>query len=173
MPSALSIRREHRADGAAIRAVHTAAFGNDAEANLVDALRQHAAPLVSLVAEDRGEIVGHVLFSPVILAMRPELTMMGLAPMAVMPMRQRQGIGAQLIAVGLDQCRDLKACAVVVLGHPTYYPRFGFVPAAGFSIRSEYDVPDDVFMIRELRDGALAGVEGIVRYHSAFLEFGL
>src|SRR5215467_11093036 len=169
----MNIRSEHVDDQQAIRAVHCASFGDDSEADLVDALRRFASPLISLVAEDDLEIVGHILFSLVTLETKRDLRLMGLAPMAVTPNRQRQGIGSQLVTEGLRQCLSLNADAVVVLGHPTYYPRFGFVPASRFSIRSVYDVADDVFMIRELRRGALVGAEGIVRYHPVFAELDL
>jgi putative acetyltransferase len=169
----MNIRDEQPDDAQAIRSVNRAAFGNDAEADLVDSLRRHAAPLISLVAEDHGGIVGHILFSPAMLETKPEVQIMGLAPMAVVPKRQRQGIGSQLVAEGILRCQALNADAVVVLGHPAYYPRFGFVPASRFSIRSVYDVADDVFMIRELRAGALSGVDGIIRYHPVFAELDL
>jgi putative acetyltransferase len=97
--------------------------------------------------------------------------LMGLAPMAVVPARQRQGIGARLIAVGLERCGQLGAAAVVVLGHADYYPRFGFTPASRFGLRCEYDVPDDVFMVRELAGGGLTGLAGTIRYHPVFGRF--
>ena len=94
---------------------------------------------------------------------------MGLAPMAVAPARQRQGVGSALARAGIAACRDLGFGAVIVLGHPEYYPRFGFVPASRFGLRSEYDVPDDVFMAMELKPGALHGRgPGTIRYHPAF-----
>ncbi|HMC54572.1 MAG: GNAT family N-acetyltransferase [Acidobacteria bacterium] len=163
----MNIRPEREADTPAIRRVNLAAFETSKEAELVDALREQAAPLVSLVAEDAGAIVGHILFSPVTLIGHPEITMMGLAPMAVMPARQRQGIGSALVRDGLDACKRLGASAVVVVGHAAYYPRFGFTPASRFGIRCEYDVPDDVFMMLEISAGGLQGKSGIVRYHSA------
>ena len=165
------IRDERPGDADSIRAVNLAAFETSTEADLVDALRQRATPLISLVAEDDGSIVGHVLFSPVTLVSQPEVALMGLAPMAVVPASQRQGTGSMLAHEGLERCRRLDAAAVVVIGHPEYYRRFGFVPAVRRSLRSEYDVPEEFFMVRELRDGALNGLSGTIRYHPVFAEF--
>jgi putative acetyltransferase len=162
------IRTELPADIPAIRAVNLAAFETSSEADLVEALRTQADPLISLVAVTDDTAVGHILFSPVTLAGHEDLAMMGLAPMAVLPARQRQGVGSALIREGLDRCRQQGIHAVIVLGHADYYPRFGFVPASRFGLRSEYDVPDDVFMAIELADGALQGRSGLARYHPAF-----
>ena len=164
----MNVRPEKADDLAAVRAVNEAAFETAAEANLVDALRGTAQPLVSLVAELSGSVVGHILFSPVTLAPQSGLTLMGLGPMAVLPAYQRQGIGSALVSEGLARCKALGCDAVVVLGHPAYYPRFGFVAASRYGIRSEYGVPDDVFMILELRPGSLRGVSGKVSYDEAF-----
>jgi putative acetyltransferase len=166
----MHIREEQAADIPAIRAVNLAAFETATEADLVDALRSEVTPIVSLVAEDAGVIVGHIMFTPVTLATpaaNPEM-LMGLAPMAVTPEWQRRGIGSRLIVEGLARCGGLGAAAVVVLGHAEYYPRFGFAPASRFGLRCEYDVPDDVFMARELIDDGLKGVTGTVRYHPVF-----
>jgi len=152
------IREEQQGDAERIRAVNLAAFETSTEADLVDALRRQATPLISLVAEEDTNIVGHILFSPVTLANESGLALMGLAPMAVVPSRQRQGVGSSLVREGLERCRQLNAAAVVVLGHSEYYPRFGFLPALSLSLRSEYDVPEEVFMVRDLRDGALSGL---------------
>ena len=165
------IRDERPVDVDSIRAVNLAAFETTTEADLVDALRRRATPLFSLVAEDGANVVGHILFSPVTLASEPGLTLMGLAPMAVVPSRQRQGVGSSLVREGLDRCRQVNAAGVVVLGHPEYYPRFGFLPAARLFLRCEYDVPEEVFMVRELREGAVCGLSGTIRYHSVFGEF--
>ena len=165
------IRPERADDLARVREVNLTAFETDLEANLVEALRAQARPLVSLVAvsDDADDIiVGHILFSPVTLSSQPDLPIMGLAPMAVVPTRQRQGIGSDLVRAGIDACRDTGCVAVVVLGHAEYYPRFGFVPAARFELVSEYDVPDDVFMAMELTAGVLRGNAGTIRYHPAF-----
>lgn len=162
------IRPEQPEEIAGIRHVNLAAFGAAAEADLVDALRQHARPFLSLVAVEEDEVVGHIAFSPVTLAPHPDLRIAGLAPMAVVPSRQRQGIGSSLVHAGLQEARRLGFEAVVVLGHAGYYPRFGFRTASSFGLVSEYDVPDEVFMALELRSGALRGYGGTIRYHSAF-----
>jgi putative acetyltransferase len=164
----MHIRPEAPADIPGTRSVNLTAFKRDAEANLVDLLREQAKPNVSLVAEDGGAIVGHILFTPVTLMDHPELRIMGLAPLAVVPAKQRQGIGSALIHDGLERCRQLGFGAVVVLGHAEYYPRFGFAPASRFGLGCEYDVPEDVFMALELEAGILNGKSGTIRYHPAF-----
>ncbi len=148
--------------------MNTAAFETRLEADLVDTLRQTAQPIVSLVADRAGTIVGHILFSPVTLSGTPDAKIMGLAPMAVLPSEQRRGIGSALVREGLTRCKHLGYGAVVVIGHRNYYPRFGFKPAARFNLRSEYDVPDDVFMALELTPSYLQGKSGAIQYHSAF-----
>jgi putative acetyltransferase len=162
------IRSERPGDWEAVRAINLTAFDTAAEANLVDDLRKTADPLVSLVAIEESEIVGHILFSPVSLAGAPELRLMGLAPMAVAPARQRQGIGAALVSAGLERCRVLGIDAVVVLGHPDYYPRFGFTEAVTRGLASEYDVPPEYFLIQELNEGCLSDRAGTIAYHPAF-----
>jgi putative acetyltransferase len=162
------VRPEQDGDRAAVRAVNAAAFASTAEADLVAALREQARQLVSLVAESGGVVVGHILFSPVTIDGRAGLKIMGLAPMAVSPEQQRRGVGTALVKAGLELCRQLGAGAAVVLGHPSYYPRFGFQPAARFGIGCEYDAPEDAFMLLELQPGYLRGVSGTARYHAAF-----
>ena len=163
----MQIRRERAHDIGRIRHVNEAAFGASVEANLVDALRDSDEQL-SLVADDDGVIVGHILFSPVTLSSHPGLRIMALGPMAVVPERQRQGIGSALVRRGVDECRRLGATAIVVVGHPTYYPRFGFAPGSRVGLACEYDVPDDVFMVLELEEGVLNGKAGTIRYLPAF-----
>jgi putative acetyltransferase len=166
----MHIRRERAADIDAVYAIHAAAFPTAAEAHLVNALRANASPIMSLVAEDAGSLIGHILFTPVTLADDTGVSMMGLAPMAVIPARQRCGAGSALVAAGLAECKALGVAAVVVLGHPHYYPRFGFVPASRFGIASVYDAPDEAFMALELVPGILSGLSGTVHYHKAFDE---
>jgi putative acetyltransferase len=161
------IRAERAADHPAIRAVNEAAFGGREEADLVEALRADGAVLLSLVAEIEGQIVGHVLFGRMsIESPTGAVPAVALAPMAVVPGHQRQGIGSQLIRAGLDLMRSLGEQIVIVVGHPAYYPRFGFssVTASGL------DAPfrREAFMALELEPCALDGVRGRVRYPAAF-----
>jgi len=164
----MHIRAERQDDVPAVRAVNVAAFETSAEADLVDLVRERASPIISLVADDDGAVVGHILFSPVTLEGHPEVRVAGLAPMAVVPSRQHQGIGSLLVHEGLATCRQLGFGAVVVLGHADFYPRFGFTPSTRFGLRSEYDVPEDVFMALEFEGGVLRGKSGTIRYHPAF-----
>ncbi len=166
--SRVRIRAEEKQDWGAVHAVNASAFETPAEANLVDALREQAAPVISLIAETNGVIVGHIMFSPVSLSGFPALKIMGLAPMAVIPEQQREGIGSALVRAGLEQCKQLGFDAVVVLGHPEYYPRFGFLPAARFGIGCEFQAPEEAFMVLELQSGYLYGVSGTVKYHAVF-----
>lgn len=119
-----------------------------------------------------NEIVGHILFSPVILQGHTDLRLMGLGPVAVVPEFQRKGIGTALTRAGLDECRRLGVAAVVVLGYPEYYGRFGFKPARVFSIKSEYDNAGDAFMVLELIPGCLKSLSGVIEYHPSFNRFG-
>jgi putative acetyltransferase len=162
------IRVEEQRDWAAIRTVNVSAFGHPAEANLVDVLRDQASPLVSLIADDNGAVVGHIMFSPVSLSGHRTLRIMGLAPMAVLPEHQRKGIGTALVHAGLERCKQLGFGAVVVLGRPAYYPRFGFSSSVGFGLGGEYDVPTNVFMVLELQASFLRGASGTIKYHTAF-----
>lgn len=165
----MNIRKEKESDKEKIWKVNAEAFKTEAEANLVNALREGGISLISLVAEEGEEIVGHIFFSPVeLIGDDSGLKLMGLAPMAILPKFQRQGIGSQLVKTGIENCSAQGYDAVVVLGHPEYYPRFGFVPSVKFGIKSEYDVPDEVFMILELKEGSLEGKNGIIKYHPAF-----
>ena len=165
------IRAEQPEDVEEIRQINRKAFGAEAEANLVDALRASGIPCISLVAEDGNRLIGYILFSPVTLdGDTTGVALTGLAPMAVLPDWQNKGVGSTLVEEGLRLCKQAGYTAVVVLGHPEFYPRFGFVPSEYFGITSEYDVPADVFMIREFHDGALDGCGGIIRYHCAFSD---
>ncbi len=167
----LKIRPEVPTDIPAIRHVQALAFGRPNEANLVDALRRAGTLTVSLVAEQGKRVVGHIAFSPVtIVSDTATIEAIGLGPMAVLPDDQRQGIGSQLVQAGLATCSETRYGVVVVLGHPHYYPKFGFTPSKPHGIAWEHEVPEEVFMVKELQRGALARTRGVVQYGPAFNE---
>ena len=172
--SEIVFREERPSDAASVRAINVAAFDSPAEAGLVEALHAAGAMTLALVAEDAGEVVGHIAFSPVTIARAgaapdvPSVDAIGLGPMAVRADRRGEGIGGALIRAGLDALRARGHGAVIVLGHPEYYPRFGFVRASTFGIQWERAVPDEVFMAIELRPHALADCAGVVRYRAEF-----
>ena len=165
-----TVRREEPGDGAAVRQINEEAFGSGLEAGIVESLR-NAADTISLVATLDDQVVGHILFTPVTLEpARPHVRLAALGPMAVRPDLQRQGIGTRLVRAGLQVCAESGYAAIVVVGHPEFYPRFGFHSGAARGLRCEFPVPDDVFMVRELEAGALQGVSGMVRYRPEFSE---
>lgn len=165
--SSVLIRLEQPDDRADVRAVNDRAFGTATESRLVDALRDLPDAL-SIVATIEGRVVGHILFTPVTIEPSTAIRVAGLGPMAVRPDRQRTGIGTGLVRTGLDECRRRGYRAVVVVGHPEYYPRFGFVPAHTKGLTCEFPVPPDVFMVLELEPDALVRSHGRVRYHPGF-----
>ncbi len=167
----LEIRREVPEDIAAVRRVNLEAFPSPYEANLVDRLRDDGAHVLSLVALKNDRVVGHILFSPVTIhGDASTFEIVGLAPMAVYSHLQRSGIGGSLIRKSLAILEDEGAFAIVLLGHPDYYPRFGFRPASEFGITYGYRVPDEAFMALELKAGALKENPGLAKYHPAFDE---
>jgi len=165
----LIVREERETDIHKVYDLNSAAFETNAEASLVDSLRNECSRFISLVAEQDSQVIGHILFTPVELyGSNSELDLMGLAPMAVLPEYQNMGIGSKLVEEGLRQCNTKGVDAVFVLGHPQYYPKFGFVPADRFGIKCEYDVPDEAFMVIEIKSGILNGKVGTVRYNKTF-----
>ena len=163
------IRDETDSDYEAVHRVNELAFDRPEEANLVESLRDAVPDLISLVAVSDHDVIGHILFSPVtVKGADSDFQAIALGPMAVLPEHQRTGIGSQLVRNGLDRCVRAGENIVFVVGHPRFYPRFGFVPARPLGFECEYAVPDDVFMVTELEEGALAGLSGMVRYHPAF-----
>ncbi len=172
MDNNLLIRSEILADQPAIRAINMSAFGRLAEANLVDAIRPCLPSAdYSQVAVLSEIVVGHIMFSPIVidtgLATIPALA---LAPMAVLPEHQGTGIGSALVRAGLAACQRMGDRIVIVLGHPNFYPRFGFQPASRFHLQAPFEVPDPAFMALELQPGALQRLQGTVRYPPAFDE---
>lgn len=166
------IRQEEDQDIVGIKEVNDLAFNGEGESTLVEAIRQSDIfiPELSLVAEtDQNEIIGHILFSPITLESENEsVQSLALAPMAVKPSHQKQGIGSLLINAGLKQCREMGYESVVVLGHSEYYPRFGFEIASNKGIKAPFDVPDEAFMVIELIPRTLENVQGTVKYSEPF-----
>ncbi|MCD1293721.1 GNAT family N-acetyltransferase [Methanocella sp. CWC-04] len=165
------MRSERPDDFAAIYEVNLKAFGQDKEPKLVDDLRASGnfIPDLSIVAIKDGKIVGHILFCPLTIETEkgrvPALT---LAPLAVLPEYQGQGIGSGLTMEGLKRCKALGHRIVIVVGHPGYYPRFGFTSARAKGLDVLFPVPDEAFMAIELVPGALDGMKGMVIFPPEF-----
>lgn len=169
----VTIRPESAADHQSIRLVNEQAFGRRLEADIVERVRASRGfvPELSLVAEVNGTIVGHALFSEVqIVCEGASWTVLALGPIAVLPEFQKQGIGGQMIRAGFERATALSYGAIVLIGHPTYYPRFGFVPGSRFGLQCSIPVPDEVFMVYLLRPDGLEGIRGTVVFPLAFEE---
>ena len=166
------IRDEESRDTEAIRELLEAAFESPIEAAIVDKLRLTCEERVSLVAINDDSVVGHILFTPVTIeTAKREVRGFGLAPMAVLPDFQRSGIGSTLVRAGIERLQQANCPFVVVVGHPAYYPRFGFVPASQYGVRCEWGgVPDDAFMIRVLQPSVVPTLAGLARYRPEFVE---
>lgn len=164
----LKIRQENSNDYAQVFQVISLAFETDDEARLVEKLR-NAQPHISLVAEIDGNIVGHIFFSPMFFE-NEKTNFLGLAPLAVLPEFQNQGIGSKLVREGLRIAAEQDFTAVFVLGHKNYYPRFGFEVAKTRGFTSDYPVPDEHFMVLELEKDALQGKQGLIKYSPEFAE---
>ena len=165
------IKTESPGDIDAIHRVNHAAFKGGGEADVVDQLRETCPIFLSLVAKVRGEVVGHILFTPVQIVLDKGGTVegIGLAPMAVLPGYQGKGIGSALVRRGLERVESEGFPFVVVLGHPGFYPRFGFDRASQHGIRCGYEgVPDDAFMIRVFDPQGMAGCKGTAYYRREF-----
>lgn len=156
-------------DAEQIQYVNNQAFPTSAEAKLITALSKADVDLISLVAEENEQIIGHILFSPASIE-HSNLKVAGLAPMAVLPEWQGKGVGTKLVTEGIKACKKAGYQAVIVLGHPSYYPRFGFEAAIHFNIQSEYEVPTEAFMILELEKACLEkfATRVTAKYHPLF-----
>jgi putative acetyltransferase len=170
----LKIRPEPPSGYPAISEVNDLAFGQPAEGKLVENLRKNPrfVPELSLVAEADGKIAGHILFFPIKIksAAGKEKETISLAPVAVRPEFQKQGIGGELIREGLKACGRMGYDPIVVLGNPEYYPNFGFEQAGKWEIKGPFGAPAEVFMALELKDGALEGAGGVTEYPDEFLK---
>ena len=168
----IEIRLEKPEDIPFIRSVNEQAFKRLAEAGIVDKLRLACADHLSLVAEDNGSIVGHIMFTPVPVTNGDRTIQgMGLAPMAVLPSRQRQGIGNLLARSGIQILQKKHCPFIIVLGHPDYYPLLGFQPASRFNIKSQWDdIPDEAFLILVMDDTAMQNISGIATFRDEFNE---
>jgi putative acetyltransferase len=170
----IEIRPENPSDLEKISEINNFSFGQENEGKLVSLIRNspHFIPTLSLVAVKNGEVAGHILFSEVMIETSKGaiVNTIGLALMAVTPELQNQGIGSALVKAGLERCKELGYEHIVVLGHLEFYPRFGFEPSVKFGINPPFPVPENVFMVLELTEGALDGIEGTVKYSQAFNE---
>lgn len=166
----LDIRPESIEDGKSVWDVNLAAFGTDAESKLIEALRDGGYVEVSLIAAFEGKVVGHILFSRMTIGTAlGTVDALSLAPMAVLPEYQRRGIGSKLVEAGLEACRQRGHKIVLVLGHPQFYPRFGFSVEQAKALASPFGA-GDAWMARELQPGALADVAGEVEYSPPFYQ---
>lgn len=161
----IEIRPEQPHDLSAIREVNRQAFNQEQEGRIVDALREHGGTLLSMVAITDGLVVGHIMFSP--LTVGP-VAGAALGPMAVLPHYQRQGIGSRLVERGLERLRDQGCPFVVVIGHPEFYPRFGFQRAADYRLTCAWDVPPEAFMVTVLKPEMAGSLAGLAEYRSEF-----
>jgi putative acetyltransferase len=161
----IEIREEGPNDVAAIRDVNRRAFNQNQEANIVDSLRSNGAALLSLVATIDGRPAGHIMYSPALVG---GIEGAALGPMSVLPEHQRQGIGSKLVEAGNRKLKDAGLPFIIVLGHPDFYPRFGFAPASTRGVSCEWNVPDEVFMLLVLDQSKMRGVSGVARYRQEF-----
>lgn len=167
------LRQEINSDFPEVYDLNLLAFGEKTEANLVNALRKNQdafIPKLSIVATKENKIVGHILFTKIKIKNNFGGThnSLALAPMAVLPEHQKQGIGGQLITKGFTIAKNLNYKSIIVLGHENYYPKFGFRPAKKWNIKSPFKVPSNVFMALELEKDGLKNISGTVIYAKEF-----
>jgi putative acetyltransferase len=161
----VEIREERPDDITAVRELNRRAFGQDQEANIVDALRANGAALPSLVAAADDQVVGHIISSPLSIG---GVSGAALGPMAVLPECQRQGIGSKLVETGNRKLKDAGLPFILVVGHADYYPRFGFKPARDHGVKCEWDVPDNAFMLLVLDQAKMESVSGLAKHRNEF-----
>lgn len=161
----IDVRDEQPGDVTAVREVNRQAFDQELEGRIVDALHDHGGALLSLVAVDDGSVVGHIMFSPLNVG---SLVGAALGPMAVLPAWQRKGVGSRLVERGLERLRTVECSFVVVIGHPDFYPRFGFQPAGDYGLTCGWDVPAEAFMVLVLNPDVAERLAGVAEYRGEF-----
>lgn len=168
----VTIRREEAKDYKKVCEVTRSAFQQETECKLIEKIRKgkHFVPELSLVAEVDHEIVGHILFSRITIVGDSVFESLALAPMAVIPEFQKQGIGTKLIKKGIEEAKELGFNSIIVLGHKDYYPKFGFTRASNWGIKCPFEVPDEAFMAIELTERAFEDKAGTVKYPDEFME---
>ena len=168
----IEIREEKKEDYDAVQTVNDRAFGTPEEGRIVNKLRKICPGTLSLVAVSDEKIVGHIFFSPVMIDHQDtQVVGMGLAPMAVLPEFQNQGIGSSLVKEGLKRIKKTECPFIIVVGHIQYYPRFGFERGSKYGLRCQWDdVPDEAFMALILNISGMSGVSGVARYRDEFDE---
>ena len=168
----IEIRKEKKKDYGSVRIINDLAFGGVEEGRIVDKLRKACKEILSLVAISDKKIVGHIFFSPAVIKFNnTNIIGMGLAPMAVLPEFQNQGIGSLLVKKGLRQIKETDCPFIIVLGHEHFYPRFGFERASKYGLKAQWEgVPDEAFMALILNKSAMTGVSGVAKYRSEFDE---
>lgn len=169
----ISIRPETPEDYQNIYKVNKLAFDGEFEARLVTKLRKTSGfiPDLSLVAIKDNKIVGHILFSKVNISTKTgKIPALALAPMAVLPKYQKEGVGSSLVKEGLKKCKKLGYKIIVLVGHPDYYPRFGFTLAKEKGLKLQFDAPDNAFMVYQTVPNSLDGISGTIQYPPEFKE---
>jgi len=168
----LEIRKSTEADRSDIEKIHTTAFGEEEGPEIVELVNglfddTTAKPILSLVAVEKDQLVGHILYTKAVLkGADTPVSIRLLAPLAVLPEAQAQGVGRKLIEEGLDHLREAGVDLVFVLGHPDYYPRCGFIPAGVLGFEAPYPIPDEhaaAWMVHALREGVIGRVKGKIQ----------
>ncbi len=168
----VTIREESKNDFSAIKQTNDKAFGQSKEGKVIDKIRKSDSQMLSLVAEINNTIVGHIFYSTAEIMHNDEsIVGMGLAPIAVLPEYQKQGIGKRLINESLNIIKAQSVPFIIVLGHEDYYPKFGFEIASKYGIKCQWDdVPDEAFMIMILDKEKMSDIRGVAKYKDEWNE---